>query len=171
MTFTNRRARGPVGIELADTPHGDGHAFWRERYLTIAGRRAYHVGSVCDTCPFLFERLDGANRTVSPKAVSEALRRGTSRLDPKLVEDIAALLPEGEFEVTLSTVLPRRIMLGSAEDYFAGEQVALWGVDGFWGMPHHPKVTYHRFGHYRPGRARRPVRVHRADGPAGMAPR
>lgn len=146
LTFTNPERGGVVGIELADTPHGDGRSLWRERYLTIAGRRAYHVGNVCDTCPFLFERLEGANRTVSPKEISEALRRGLSQLDSRLVEDVAAILPAGEFEVTLSKVIPRRVVLGSQDDYFVGERVALWGIDGFWGLPHHPKVAYYRTG-------------------------
>ena len=29
-------------------------------------------------------------------------------------------------------------------DYFVKEQIDLWGVDGFWGLPHNPMTEYYR---------------------------
>lgn len=28
--------------------------------------------------------------------------------------------------------------------YFTSDQVDLWGLDGFWGLPHYPKVPYYQ---------------------------
>ena len=46
-----------------------------DRYLTIDGEKAYHIGNVCGTCSFFFERLGGANKSVSPIEVIKDLRR------------------------------------------------------------------------------------------------
>jgi hypothetical protein len=32
----------------------------------------------------------------------------------------------------------------TADDYFSHEQVALWGIDPFWGLPHYLKTEYYR---------------------------
>jgi hypothetical protein len=33
---------------------------------------------------------------------------------------------------------------GESDDYFCREQPALWGIDGFWGLPHNPRTKYYR---------------------------
>lgn len=54
------------------------------------------------------------------------------------------MLPRGEYLATLETVRPRLVTPGGADDYFSGEQVALWGVNAFWGLPHDPRTEYYR---------------------------
>lgn len=39
---------------------------------------------------------------------------------------------------------PRLIHPARDGDYFAEEQVATWGVDSFWGLPHYPHTAYYR---------------------------
>ena len=46
---------------LAFESTGDGF----DRFLTVKGKPAYHLGNVCGTCSFLFERLEGANQSIS----------------------------------------------------------------------------------------------------------
>lgn len=115
-----------------------------DRFLTVEGKRAYYIGNVCDTCQFLFERLEGANQKVSPQEVSESLRQGISFIDDHLLQKAKMLLPQGDYLITLSRVNPHKVSLGSDSDYFTNEQIDLWGVDGFWGLPHYPKVGYYR---------------------------
>jgi hypothetical protein len=55
------------------TEGGNGWAAW-DRYITIDGKRAFHIGNVCGTCSFFFERMDGAKRSINAEEVAE-LRR------------------------------------------------------------------------------------------------
>ena len=47
-----------------DTIGGGNWSEW-DRYLTIAGKHAYHMGNICGTCQFFFERLNGANKSIA----------------------------------------------------------------------------------------------------------
>ena len=53
-------------------------------------------------------------------------------------------MPDGKYAVTLSQTAPKLTQPRDENDYFSKEQVELWGVDGFWGMPHFPKTEYYR---------------------------
>jgi hypothetical protein len=116
------------------------------RYLTLDGRRAFLIGGRCDTCEFLFERLDGANDKVEIEETTAALRTGVVSLSDPVVGRLASGLPEGEYLTCLLDVDVGLVRPGDPADYFAQEQIAVWGLDGFWGLPHHPKVPYYRAG-------------------------
>ena len=116
-----------------------------DRYLTIDGRRAYHLGNVCGTCGFLFERMEGANNTVDVDKLTARLEAGIERLDGGLVDSLALLMPAGSYHVALIRLHPSTVKLGSREDYFFTEQVENeGGVDPFSGVPHDPKISYYR---------------------------
>ena len=123
---------------------GNEHVPRWDRFLTIGGKRAYHIGNVCGTCSFLFERLEGANQSVSPEQISARFKQGLQEIDEGLLSDIKLILPDGDYMATLLKVDPKRISLGSESDYFFNEQIETWGIDGFWGLPHYPKIEYYR---------------------------
>jgi hypothetical protein len=114
------------------------------RYLTLDGQRAYEIGNICDTCAFHFERLEGANDNVSPEALSSLLRAGVSGLTDDLLDAASALLPAGRYLALLLEIVPRQVMPGDPADYFVSEQVELFGIDPFWGLPHYPHTAYYR---------------------------
>lgn len=114
------------------------------RYLTLNGARAYTIGNLCDTCGIMFERETGANQKVSPIQISEQLREGITNLDKDFVETIGKILPIGRYKVGLLKLSPKIVKLGSKNDYFANEQLSLWGMDPIWGLPNYPKVEYYR---------------------------
>ena len=114
------------------------------RYLTLEGEQAYFIGGACDTCAFLFERMGGANRNVSPVETSDALRAGLRGIDDGLVANVGNILPGGNYRVSLLDVTPTLVTPGAEGDYFANEQVELWDKDAFWDLPHHPKTEYYR---------------------------
>jgi hypothetical protein len=126
-----------------------------DRFLLLDGRRAYHLGFGRQTCSFLFERLAGANQTVQIEATAEALREGIKSLDDEVVGRVGLGLPEGEYSVVLAESFVTPVKPGGTHDYFLDEQVALWGEDNFWCLPHDPRVPYFRAGDEDIGGGRR----------------
>lgn len=125
-----------------------------DRYLLIDEERAFHVGNVCDTCAFLFERLGGATTRVSAAEIGDALRRGIASLQDEAVGHAGAAMPAGIYETLLLDLEPELVRPGDPEDYFAHEQVDLWGLDPFWDLPHHPRTEYYRSRSIRLGAGR-----------------
>jgi hypothetical protein len=130
----------PVSFQ---TEGGDGWAAW-DRYIAIDGKRAFHIGNVCGTCSFFFERMEGAKRSINAEDVIERLNAGVSLLDLSLVEKIKTIMPTGKYQVFLLSIVPKLVYPKGPEDYFEKERVELWGIDPFWGLPHHPKTEYYR---------------------------
>ena len=60
------------------------------------------------------------------------------------MQKLQRLLPVGKFTPVLWRWKPLLITPGSPADYFVKEQIDLWGVDGFWGLPHNPMTEYYR---------------------------
>ena len=133
-------SRSPVSFQ---TEGGDGWAAW-DRYVAIDGRRAFHIGNVCGTCSFFFERMEGAKRSINVEELVEQLNGGLSVLDLALVEKIKKIMPNGKYQVLLMRMVPKLVYPNSAEDYFEKERVDLWGIDPFSGLPHYPKTQYYR---------------------------
>jgi hypothetical protein len=125
------------------TEGGDGWAAW-DRYIAIDGKRAFHIGNVCGTCSFFFERMDGAKRSINAEEVVKRLNGGLSVLDLSLVEKIKTIMPTGKYQVLLMRIVPKLVYPNGPEDYFKNEGVDLWGIDPFWGLPHYPKTEYYR---------------------------
>jgi len=130
----------PVSFQ---TEGGDGWAAW-DRYIAIDGKRAFHIGNVCGTCSFFFERMEGAKRSINAEEVVEQLNGGLSVLDLSLVEKIKTIMPNGKYQVLLMRIVPKLVYPKGPEDYFEKEGVDLWGIDPFWGLPHHTKTEYYR---------------------------
>jgi hypothetical protein len=131
----------PLGFE---TSGDDSWPVWN-RYLTLNGKRAYEVGNVCSTCAFFFERLGGANGSIDPgPGRVEQLAQGLTALDPALINHLGAMMPPRDYSVSLLNLSPQAVTLGSPGDYFVTEQQETWGANGFWNLPHYPKVPYYR---------------------------
>jgi hypothetical protein len=115
-----------------------------DRFITLDGKKAYHIGNICGTCEFFFERLERANDKVSPAELSKRLRAGITQLDEDLLHTVAAALPAGVYCTMLVECVPKRVLPSEPGDYFRDEQVALWGINSFWGLPHYTKTEYYR---------------------------
>jgi hypothetical protein len=124
----------------------EGGGQWAEwdRFITLDGKKAYHIGNICGTCAFVFERLPGANDKLSPAELSGKLRTGLTEIEEGVLRTATAVLPAGSYNVLLLKCVPRLVLPAKNGDYFFEEQVALWGIDGFWGLPHYTKTEYYR---------------------------
>jgi len=118
-------------------------------------KRAYHLGFSCQTCSFLFERLSGANQAIQIGASAEALSTGITSLDDEIVRIIGGGIPEGQYCAILEESPVTMVKPGEKNDYFAREQIALWGEDTFWCLPHDPGVPYFRAGDRDMGESKR----------------
>jgi hypothetical protein len=146
-----RKLRGVADATSANTDsrigfQTEGNSNWPawDRFITLDGKKAHYIGNVCGTCPFIFERQEGANDKASCTDLSESLRQGVSSVDEAITRVAAAALPTGIYKAMLLTCVPRLIVPSQKGDYFFEEQIALWGIDPFWGVPHYTKNEYYR---------------------------
>jgi hypothetical protein len=114
------------------------------RFIYLDGKPAYEIGNICGTCRFYFERLDGASQNIESKYTIQQFNEGLGLLDPEVIATVSAIIPDGKYKVLLLEVYPKLVELGGAHDYFTHDQVAVWGIDGFYGLPHNPKIQYYR---------------------------
>ena len=117
-----------------------------DRYLSVDGKHAYNLGNICQTCAFLFQRMYGANTSVEIEGTAEALKSGVSQLSNPVVEKIKDGLPEGDYISLLLEADLQPARPGSANDFFASEQIQLYGLDPFWDLPHDARTPYYRAG-------------------------
>jgi hypothetical protein len=139
--FQSKSTNAPIEFEHIG-PHKSSGLY--TRHLTLQGKAAYELSFSCGTCSFLFERLEGANSTVSVLEIDATLRDGIKSIDSQLLTLIAPILPQGNYVVNLLELTPELVAPLSSQDYFSHEQVSLWGLDPFWGLPHYPKTEYYR---------------------------
>lgn len=120
------------------------HPAYVGRYLRLNDRHAYEVGNGCGTCQFWFTRMEGANSNVEVDELRQRLTDGLASTSDFAVERFSQVLGMGRYAVLLMDLRPKLVSPDAPEGYFAVEQTALWGLDGFWGLPHYPKVPYYR---------------------------
>lgn len=130
-------------IRIGEQPKPEG-AWAGRRMLTLDDDPAFELSFWCGTCQFLFQRMEGANQSLSLDEMRDRLTRGVDDIDPSIVEAFGDLLPEGQYVPMLMSVAPRLVSPGKAGDYFGEEQLATWGVDSFWGLPEYPRTAYYR---------------------------
>ena len=141
-TLAGGRPDSVLGFER---PSGGKWKEW-DRYLLLRGRRAYHIGNICNTCEFFFERLDGANSSIPMEQLVAALDKGLVGVDGPESALVLEQLPPATYEALLLRSELQLTGPGQPGDYYSGEQIALWGVDAFWAMPHDPRTEYYRLG-------------------------
>ncbi|MER7515321.1 hypothetical protein [Streptomyces sp. NPDC126499] len=133
-------ARLHFGAELQELGGGP-----RRRLLMVDDEPAFELSFYCGTCPLLFRRLETAREKVSLESMQDRLTGALDDPDDRgVIDAFGALLPEGEYLPLLLSVEPRLIIPGKEGDYFSGEQVTMWGVDQFWGLPEYPHTPYYR---------------------------
>jgi hypothetical protein len=114
------------------------------RLLYVDQAPAFELSYWCGTCPFLFERLEGANTTLSISEMQHRLAAGLDGLDSEVIGEFGRLLAHDDYVPMLLEAKPTLVRPGDADDYFCHEQVATWGITGFWGLPHYPRAFYYR---------------------------
>jgi len=134
----------------------EGGGAWKafDRYLTVDGQKAYHIGNLCDTCEFFFERKPGAGKVVDTSAVAKRLQDGLTNLEDLAVASLTAGLPAGEYIALLLETTLFAAEAGSKTDYFAHDHFAAHNkLDETYGEPHNfnpenpphdPKTDYYR---------------------------
>jgi hypothetical protein len=126
----------------------EGGGAWKiwDRFLILDGKKAYHLGNVCQTCSFLFQRLHGANASINTEGAVEALASGVRTISDPVVAQLGAGLPADDYVACLSATMLQLVFPRAPDDYFVKEQLALWGTNPFWNLPHDPRVPYYRAG-------------------------
>lgn len=124
-----------------------GDSSWKiwDRFISVNGENIYHIGNICGTCIFFFEKLKDKDKIVNPRIEIDKLNNGITSIDSNVIEIFKKLIPSGDYELNLRTIRPRYINFGKDEDYFANEQVELWGDNcGNDGDLFSPRTNYYR---------------------------
>ena len=126
-----------------ETTGGGSWKVW-DRFIAVNGQNIYHIGNICGTCSFFFEKLIDSKKSINPKKTIDKLNVGLTSIDDNTVDILSEIIPNGFYEIALLTITPKFTSVGQKCDYFTKEQVDLWGIDGYDGVPHSPKVNYYR---------------------------
>lgn len=139
------RVLGTDGSRLAFSEGSKPKGAWAgKRLLVLDDRPAFELSLWCGTCPFLFERLEGASKTLSMGDMANRLAEGLDGIDEEIVGKFGSLLPRGEYVPLLLELRPRLVRPSDPDDYFSREQVETRGIDAFWGLPEYPRTPYYR---------------------------
>jgi hypothetical protein len=132
-----------LGFSLPTRQTPDGERF-NSRKLLLDGDEAFDLSFWTGTCSFLFERLSGANQTLSLDALQDRLNDGLDGLAADVLTAFGSLLPSGHFLPMLFALEPHLVVPGDERDYFTHEQLETWRIDPFWGLRHSPRTPYYR---------------------------
>lgn len=140
LASTARHISPTEEIVTFPTSGGGSWKVW-DRFLAIRGEHIFEIGNICATCEFWFRRLDGQAASVDVEALDHKLASGLTALEPDVVDAFASLLQAGTYRIALFCLMPFRVAVGSAADYFAQEQRVAWGEDD---LPQDPDTDYYR---------------------------
>jgi hypothetical protein len=118
----------------------------KTRILVVDDQPAFQISMPCGTCGYLLKRRTTEVGPISIESVRRRLADGLRTTDAGVVEAFGALLPRGEYRVSLLRIRPTLVRPGDADDYFSHEMVASWGMDPLHGIPHWPGTAYYRIG-------------------------
>lgn len=140
-----------------ETTGGGSWEVW-DRFIAVNRQNIYHIGNVCGTCPFFFEKLKDNKKSIISQETIDKLNIGLTSIDDNTIDILREIIPNGFYEIALLTITPKFAVVGQMDDYFSKEQVDLWGIDGYDGVPHSPNVNYYR-GIYLTGTIKSKLRV------------
>lgn len=129
-------------------PETDGvFGFWDE-YLTIGKKKVYQTGVACSECSFSFERIDedaiSSTSVINnlPEKIVEQLDNGIKKIDQTILEQVKKLVPNGQYSVLLTQIIPTLVIPQQKGDYFV-EELAVLDRDAAQNL-YNPKTNYFR---------------------------
>lgn len=111
------------------TTGGGSWKVW-DRFITYDGQPLFHIGNVCGTCSFFFERLENAlDKSIVPGELIARLNSGLTSLDPGLVKDYSVLFPDDTYEVLWLEIFPHLVFPNDKNDYFVNDLWKTWEIE------------------------------------------
>ncbi len=85
------------------------------RHLSVDDKDAYLIGGSCDTCEFVFERMDGANKKIFPSDMGDLLCGGLTHVSEDVLETCSTVMPSGTYYIVITFVVKtsNRVVLES----------------------------------------------------------
>lgn len=147
--MTRLQDKKTIKIESLTSPftfESKGGGSWDvwDRFIAFNGQNIYHIGNICGTCSFFFEQLKDNKKSINSKETIDKLNDGLTSIEDDTIDILKEIIPIGVYEIALLTITPKFTVVGQKDDYFSNEQVDSWGIDGYLGVPHSPKVNYYR---------------------------
>jgi hypothetical protein len=147
IVSTARHLSNTAEIVTFPAPDGGSGEAWF-RFLALRGERVFEIGNICGTCHFWFRRLERKAAPIDVAALDSKLANGLTTLDPEVVDAFATLLQAGAYRIALFRLVPVRVAVGSAGDYFAHELLTAWPdllpISPDYEPPPDPGTAYYR---------------------------
>jgi hypothetical protein len=102
-----------------------------DRYLFLEDKPAFYLGTVCETCYFIFRKVPGDFAGANTERISEKLNRGLTSIDEVVLLSVSELLQSGEYGAFLIELLPVLVQPESDDDYFSHRIYNDFGDDDF----------------------------------------
>lgn len=89
------------------------------RYLTIQGHRVFDLGIVCETCLFIYSRIEEPT-PLPPNQLASLLHDGLEIVDEAIVQTVEKILPSGHYTIGLITLIPEYVIPVQSQLEFVG---------------------------------------------------
>lgn len=114
------------------------------RHLFADGSPIFELSFWTGTSPYLFDRVFTGYDISDEREPLARLETGLDSVDDETLDLFSSILPQAEYVPILMEVRPELVAPYDDRDYFTHEQVASWGIEPLWGLPHDPRSHYYR---------------------------
>lgn len=106
------------------TTGGGSWKVW-DRFLTYNGEQLFHIGNVCGTCNFFFNKKEiKLNRSYDTNDIRDLLNNGIAKLEN--IDSLKSIFPKGEYVVIKTEITPRLTFPNDKNDYFITDLFESW---------------------------------------------
>ncbi len=96
-----------------------------DRFLTYNGEHLFHIGNVCGTCNFFFNKKEiNLNRSFDTNEIRELLNNGIAKLED--IDVLKSIFPNGEYVVIKTEIRPVLTFPNDKNDYFITDLFESW---------------------------------------------
>jgi len=102
-----------------------------DRYLFIHDKPAFYLGTVCETCNFMFRKVPGDFSIEKAERISQKLNQGLSAIDDEVLCGVSQFLQSGDYETFLIELLPMLVQPETDDDFFNHKIYVDFGDDDY----------------------------------------
>ena len=125
-----------------DTTGGTHWEVW-DRFLTYKNKPLFHIGNICGTCNFFFNKKEiKIDNKFTSKQISTLLNKGIVNLKESEINGISKIIPNGNYEVLITEIQPKISFPNDRNDYFVTDLFESWNKE--YAIDSEANIPYYR---------------------------